>query len=132
MTPLRGTWWQEIERALTSAPAPMVSRSSAAPALRGRADQKVAEQHVMAVQSRLHEPVAQVPPPVERVFARPHVAQYCPLERHRREHVEQSREHQAERQQHLSYEGAGVLRHKGGAKQSRTERQRVCQLEGHN
>eukprot|EP00964_Phaeocystis_antarctica_P012591 scaffold6942_cov72-Phaeocystis_antarctica.AAC.10 len=31
MTPLRGTWWQEIERAPTFAPAPMVSRSSAAP-----------------------------------------------------------------------------------------------------
>eukprot|EP00964_Phaeocystis_antarctica_P119349 scaffold83097_cov69-Phaeocystis_antarctica.AAC.3 len=34
MTPLRGTWWQETELALTFAPAPMVSRSSAAPTLR--------------------------------------------------------------------------------------------------
>eukprot|EP00964_Phaeocystis_antarctica_P008009 scaffold4305_cov74-Phaeocystis_antarctica.AAC.3 len=34
MTPLRGTWWQEIERAPTFAPAPTVSKSSAAPTLR--------------------------------------------------------------------------------------------------
>eukprot|EP00964_Phaeocystis_antarctica_P009564 scaffold5200_cov69-Phaeocystis_antarctica.AAC.1 len=40
----------------------------------GRADQKVAEQHVVAVQSRLDEPVAQVPSPVKRVCTRPHAA----------------------------------------------------------
>eukprot|EP00964_Phaeocystis_antarctica_P032333 scaffold18303_cov78-Phaeocystis_antarctica.AAC.3 len=34
MIPLRGTWWQEIEQSPTFAPAPMVSRSSAAPTLR--------------------------------------------------------------------------------------------------
>eukprot|EP00964_Phaeocystis_antarctica_P002038 scaffold1073_cov80-Phaeocystis_antarctica.AAC.3 len=34
ITPLRGTWWQEIEESPTLAPAPMVSRSSAAPTLR--------------------------------------------------------------------------------------------------
>eukprot|EP00964_Phaeocystis_antarctica_P048867 scaffold28301_cov70-Phaeocystis_antarctica.AAC.3 len=94
----------------------------------GRADQKVAEQHVVAVQSRLDEPVAQVPPAVERVFARLHAAQYCPLECHCCEHVEQSCEHQTERQQHRAYESASVVRHKGGAEQSRTERQRPCHL----
>eukprot|EP00964_Phaeocystis_antarctica_P076247 scaffold47137_cov64-Phaeocystis_antarctica.AAC.2 len=47
--------------------------------VQGSADQKVAEQEVVAVQPRLDEPVAQVPPTVKRVFASPHVAQYCPL-----------------------------------------------------